>query len=155
MLRVEGPLGGFVLDEEAKRPMLFVAGGTGFAPIKGMLRHAFRTGIKRPMHLFWGARREIDLYENDVVAEWARERSMFRYTPALSEAGESEWDGEHGWVHEGVAQRVPGPVGTSGLYERATTDDRGRPARLRRRRSARRPTALRLFRVRRRPQLSV
>lgn len=107
LLRVEGPLGAFVLDESAKRPMLFVAGGTGFAPIKGMLRHAFRTGMKRPMHLFWGARSEIDLYEHQLVSQWHEERSMFRYTPVLSEAGESGWGGQRGWVHEAVVSEYP------------------------------------------------
>ncbi len=108
LLRLEGPLGGFFLDEKVARPIIFVAGGTGFAPIKGMLRHAFRQDLKPPMHLFWGARREIDLYEDGLIREWVRDRPLLRYTPVLSEVGDQDdWAGARGWVHEAVVKEYP------------------------------------------------
>ncbi|MCZ6536897.1 MAG: CDP-6-deoxy-delta-3,4-glucoseen reductase [Gammaproteobacteria bacterium] len=108
LLRLEGPLGGFFLDEKVAHPIIFVAGGTGFAPIKGMLRHVFQAGLKRPMHLFWGARQEIDLYEDGLIREWVRVRPTLRYTPVLSEAaGQDNWAGAKGWVHQAVLETYP------------------------------------------------
>ncbi len=108
LLRLEGPLGGFFLDEKIARPIIFVAGGTGFAPIKGMLRHLFRQDLKRPMHLFWGARQEIDLYEDDLIREWVRQQTTLRYTPVLSDAGDQDdWAGAEGWVHDAVLEEYP------------------------------------------------
>ncbi|MCZ6912720.1 MAG: CDP-6-deoxy-delta-3,4-glucoseen reductase [Proteobacteria bacterium] len=108
LLRLEGPLGGFFLDAKVARPIIFVAGGTGFAPIKGMLRDVFRRDLKRPMHLFWGARQEIDLYEDDLIREWVREQTTLRYTPVLSDAGERDnWAGAKGWVHQAVLEEYP------------------------------------------------
>ena len=50
-----------------------IAGGTGFAPLKSMLRHALERGSTRPLHLYWGARKGVDVYEEAVVLDWARQ----------------------------------------------------------------------------------
>lgn len=95
-----------------ERPIIFVAGGTGFAPIKGMLRHLFRQGLKRPMYLFWGARQEIDLYEHGLIGEWLRERPAPQYTPVLSEAADQDsWAGAKAWVHQAVLKAYPDLAG--------------------------------------------
>ena len=60
-LRFEGPLGDFTL-REGEAPILFVAGATGFAPIKSIVEDAFARGITRPMRLYWGVRKRTDLY---------------------------------------------------------------------------------------------
>lgn len=105
LLRFEGPLGTFFLREDSDRPVILVAGGTGFAPMKGMLEHAFHVGIDRPIHLYWGARACRDLYMHDLAAAWAREHANFHYTPVLSDPlPGDECATRRGWVHEAVLE---------------------------------------------------
>ncbi len=102
ILRIEAPLGGFTLNEESDRPMLFIAGGTGFAPVKSQIEHAFHAGIERPMELYWGVRAQSDLYLPDLPRQWEKEHGSFsRFVPVLSEP-QQDWDGRKGWVHEAV-----------------------------------------------------
>ncbi len=103
LLRIEGPLGTFFVNEESTAPKLFLAGGTGFAPVKAMLEHAFATGAIRDMHLFWGVRARRDLYMHDLAQGWAKRYRHFQYTPVLSQpdAGD-EWTGATGYVHEAL-----------------------------------------------------
>jgi len=103
ILRIEAPLGTFTLDEESGRPMLFIAGGTGFAPIKSQIEHAFHAGLDRPMVLYWGVRSQKDLYLPDLPRQWEKEHENFRFVPVLSEPGEG-WQGRSGWVHEAVLE---------------------------------------------------
>ena len=103
ILRIEAPLGTFTLDEESDRPMLFIAGGTGFAPIKSQIEHAFHAGIDRPMELYWGVRSQKDLYLPDLPRQWEKEHENFRFVPVLSEPDEG-WEGRTGWVHEAVVE---------------------------------------------------
>ncbi len=72
ILRFEGPLGTFFL-RESEKPIVFVASGTGFAPIKAMIEPAFKREIARPMTLYWGGRRPKDLYLNELARKWAAE----------------------------------------------------------------------------------
>ncbi len=107
MLRIEGPLGGFFLREESPRPMIFVAGGTGFAPVKGIIEHALAENIGRPIYLYWGARAEVDLYLDELPKEWA-ERGVVNYVPVLSDTNESDqWLGRDGYVHQAVLDDFP------------------------------------------------
>jgi CDP-4-dehydro-6-deoxyglucose reductase len=101
LLRVQGPLGSFFLREDSPRPALMVAGGTGFAPLKGMVEHAIEMGTRRAIHLYWGARAERDLYLAALPERWAREQPWFRWTPVLSEP-DAGWRGRSGWVHEAL-----------------------------------------------------
>lgn len=108
LLRIEGPIGQFVYEDDA-RPALFIAGGTGFAPIKSMLRHVLERGpASREMHLYWGARTPIDCYEAPLVLEWARRHPSLEFTAVLSEA-ERAAEPHHrlGWVHEVVLAEHP------------------------------------------------
>ena len=108
LLRFQGPFGMYFLREDSDRPAILVAGGTGFAPIKGMLEYAFAQGIKRPLHLYWGVRAKRDLYLPDLPQTWAKEHSHFKFTPVLSEPKpEDHWNGRQGWVHEAVAADYP------------------------------------------------
>jgi CDP-4-dehydro-6-deoxyglucose reductase len=106
LLRLEGPLGGFFLREDSDRPALFVAGGTGFAPLKAMLRHLTEFGTKRPVHLYWGARSRRDLYEAGLLDRWVREQAWLAWTPVLSEP-DADWEGRRGLVHEAVLADYP------------------------------------------------
>jgi len=103
ILRIEAPLGSFTLNESSHRPMILMGGGTGFAPLKGMLEHAFQIGLEKPMHLFWGVRSLRDLYMPALPTEWTRQFPLFQFTPVLSEPlAEDNWQGETGYVHEAV-----------------------------------------------------
>jgi CDP-4-dehydro-6-deoxyglucose reductase len=104
ILRFEGPLGSFFLQESTK-PIVFVASGTGFAPIKAIVEDALKKGIDRPMTLYWGARRPKDLYLNDLPLRWAAEHAHFKYLPVISEAlPEDVWQGRTGFVHRAVME---------------------------------------------------
>jgi CDP-4-dehydro-6-deoxyglucose reductase len=103
ILRLEGPHGAFYLREESDKPMIFVAGGTGFAPIKSMLEHCFHHGIDREMVLYWGARALADLYLPALPGEWQQAHRNFTFIPVLSEPGPSDaWPGRTGFVHQAV-----------------------------------------------------
>ncbi len=108
ILRFEGPLGSFFLREEGEKPILFVASGTGFAPIKAILESAFRKGIERSMTLYWGGRRPRDLYMSALAERWAAEHANFRFVPVISDAlPEDAWSGRTGFVHRAVMEDVP------------------------------------------------
>jgi len=108
LLRLEGPLGQFYLREDSDRPILMIGGGTGYAPLKAMLEHAFHLGWERPIHLYWGARARIDLYDAERLLAWVGERPGFRFTPVLSEPDPGEtWDGRVGFVHEALVADYP------------------------------------------------
>jgi CDP-4-dehydro-6-deoxyglucose reductase, E3 len=108
ILRLEGPLGTFFLREESDKPIVFVASGTGFAPIKAIIEAAFNKGVARPMTLYWGARRPKDLYLNELPLRWAAEHPGFRYIPVISEAlPEDGWQGRTGFVHRAAMEDLP------------------------------------------------
>ena len=105
ILRIEGPFGSFRLHEESAKPILLVAGGTGFAPIKSLIEHALHIGIRRPMHLYWGARNRAGLYMDALAQRWAKDNGII-YTPVLSEP-DADWHGRRGLVHEAALADHP------------------------------------------------
>lgn len=107
ILRFEGPLGSFRLREESAKPMVLVAGGTGFAPIKALVEHAIHNHIERPMSLYWGAKNRAGLYLPDLPQQWAADHAQLRYVPVLSEpeAGDA-WTGRTGLVHQAVLDDI-------------------------------------------------
>ncbi len=100
------PMGGFYLREESQRPMVFMAGGTGFAPLKAVIEHCFHINDTRPIHLYWGVRSKRDLYLGALAESWAREHPQVTFTPVLSEP-DDDWQGERGFVHEAVLREHP------------------------------------------------
>jgi len=108
ILRFEGPHGTFFLREDSDKPIVLVASGTGFAPIKSVVEHALAEGVQRPMTLYWGGRRPKDLYLNDLPLKWAAEHPSFHYVPVISDAlPEDAWSGRTGFVHRAVMEDFP------------------------------------------------
>ena len=105
-LDVEGPLGTFVPREDSERPLLFMAGGTGFAPIKALIEHFLALGARRPIALYWGARSAADLYLRGLPERWARDVAAFRFVPVLSDAERGDAT-RSGLVHEVLLEDQP------------------------------------------------
>jgi CDP-4-dehydro-6-deoxyglucose reductase len=107
LLRIEGPVGQFSY-RDGSGPIIMVAGGTGFAPLKSMLRHVLENDIRRAVHFYWGARHTQDLYEESRVLEWVRRYPQLSFTAVLSEATSLEATHHRvGWVHEAVQADHP------------------------------------------------
>jgi NAD(P)H-flavin reductase len=106
-LRFEGPFGDFTLRESV-HPIVFVAGATGFAPIKSIVEDAFARGIERPMRLYWGVRKRSDLYAFELAEQWQREHAHFRFEPVLSDSDPGDgWAGRTGMVHAAMLADFP------------------------------------------------
>ncbi len=105
ILRFQGPYGSFFLREESSKPVILLAGSTGFAPIKALVEHAIHNHITRPLEIYWGARNRAGLYLPDLPADWAAAHSHIRYVPVLSDetAGDA-WSGRSGLVHRAVLE---------------------------------------------------
>ena len=129
ILRFEGPLGTFFLREESDKPIILVAGGTGFAPIKAVIEHALHHRIeeRRPMVLYWGVRAKRDLYLPELPGRWQQQSGGFTFIPVLSEpAPGDDVARTHGIRPPGRARRLRRPVGLPGLRVRRPGDDRHR-----------------------------
>jgi CDP-4-dehydro-6-deoxyglucose reductase len=108
ILRIEAPLGTFFLREDSSKPVIFVAGGTGFAPVKGIIEHMLHNKIEREIILYRGGRTQDDLYMNELSQRWAEHVPNLTYIPVLSdEPAESTWQGRTGLVHEAVLADYP------------------------------------------------
>ena len=108
IMRVEGPFGSFYLREDSPKPMVLLASGTGFAPIKAMIEHLQFKRITRPAVLYWGGRRPADLYMHDWVMARVAEMPNLRYVPVISDALlDDAWTGRTGFVHKAVLQDMP------------------------------------------------
>ena len=106
--RVEGPQGSFYLREDNDAPIVLLASGTGFAPIKALMEHMQHKGITRPTRLYWGGRRPADLYMNDWVLAQLPLMPHLQYIPVVSNAlPEDAWTGRTGFVHAAVLQDTP------------------------------------------------
>jgi CDP-4-dehydro-6-deoxyglucose reductase len=101
ILRIEGPLGTFFLREDSERPIIMLATGTGFGPIKGIIEHAIAEHSHRPITLYWGARSKDGLYMHELAQKWADENANIEYRPVLSQPDE-DWDGRTGYVQDAV-----------------------------------------------------
>lgn len=107
LVRIEAPHGNFYVREESNRPLIMIAGGTGFAPIKGMIEQLRAEQDTRPIHLYWGARAKVDLYINELAESWG-EKARFDYTPVLSDIADGDdWKGRTGYVHQAVSEDYP------------------------------------------------
>ena len=103
ILRFTGPLGNFFLREDSDKPLIFVASGTGFAPIKSILEYAFSKNIQRRIYLYWGVYSLAHLYMPKLPQQWQQQHQHFSFIPVLSEPkAEDQWQGRCGFVHQAV-----------------------------------------------------
>ncbi len=117
IMRIEAPFGSFYLREDSKKPIIMVAGGTGFAPIKGIIEHMLHKNIHRNVTLYWGARTLQDLYMPALPEAWAAAHPHIQFIPVLSGAvDEDNWQGRTGFVHQAVLDDFANPENT-GLAE--------------------------------------
>ena len=106
ILRLEAPFGNFFLRENSDKPIIFVAGGTGFAPVKGIIEHMLHNNIKRDIILYRGARQLQDLYMHELCEKWAELMPNVTYIPVISEPEGDNWQGRTGLVHDAVLADV-------------------------------------------------
>jgi CDP-4-dehydro-6-deoxyglucose reductase len=107
IMRFEGPFGSFYYRDNSQKPMIMVAGGTGFAPIKGIVEHMLHHDIKRDIVIYWGARSLEDLYMPELPQAWATQYEHIRFIPVLSDTKpEDDWQGRTGLVHQAVLDDV-------------------------------------------------
>ena len=105
ILRIEGPFGSFFLREDSAKPIILLASGTGFAPIKALIEQMQQQGIARPATLYWGGRRPADLYLDAWVQDKLQSMPNLRYVPVVSDAQLADaWTGRTGFVHQAVLQ---------------------------------------------------
>jgi CDP-4-dehydro-6-deoxyglucose reductase len=108
ILRLEGPFGSFYLREDSSKPMILLASGTGFAPIKALIAQMRFKNITRPTTLYWGGRRPADLYQHQWLMEQVADMPHLTYVPVVSDAlPEDHWSGRTGFVHQAVLQDFP------------------------------------------------
>ncbi len=108
IVRIEGPMGSFFLREDSNKPVVLLASGTGFAPIKALIEHMQERQITRPATLFWGGRRPHDLYMDDWVRAQCAVMPHLSYVPVVSDAlPEDQWQGRTGFVHQAVLEDIP------------------------------------------------
>ena len=108
ILRLEGPFGSFFLREDSDKPIVLLASGTGFAPIKAIIEYLEFKGLTRPAVLYWGCRSKADLYLHDWAEAAAARLPNLRYVPVLSEPKpEDGWSGRTGLVHQAVMADLP------------------------------------------------
>jgi CDP-4-dehydro-6-deoxyglucose reductase len=107
ILRIEGPFGSFYYRDNSEKPMIMVAGGTGFAPIKGIIEHMLHNNIKREVTLYWGAKAGADLYMPELPQAWVKQYPHIKFIPVLSDAvAEDNWQGRTGLVHQAVLDDI-------------------------------------------------
>lgn len=130
MLRTEGPMGSFFLREESSKPLVFLASGTGFAPIKAIIEYMQAQNIQREVRFYWGGRRPKDIYMMEQAQQWAQTLPNFSFVPVVSEAlAEDNWTGRTGFVHHAVMEDMPDlsgfevyACGTPAMVENAQRD---------------------------------
>lgn len=107
ILRIEGPFGSFYYHDDSDKPMIMVAGGTGFAPIKGIIEHMLHNNIKREVAIYWGAKAREDLYMPELPEAWSKQYPHIKFIPVLSEAlPQDNWQGRTGLVHQAVLDDI-------------------------------------------------
>jgi CDP-4-dehydro-6-deoxyglucose reductase len=103
LLRMDGPIGTFFVRPDTK-PIIFLAGGTGFAPVKAMVESLISQESSRDIFIYWGMNSSKDFY-SDLPIEWASKFKNIKYIPVVS-GDDHDWDGRHGLVHKAVIEDI-------------------------------------------------
>ncbi|MGL5289490.1 MAG: FAD-binding oxidoreductase [Aeromonas sp.] len=103
LLRVDGPIGTFFVRSDTK-PIIFLAGGTGFAPVKAMVESLIAQESSRDIFIYWGMNSSKDFY-SDLPIEWASKFKNIKYIPVVS-GDDHDWNGRHGLVHKAVIEDI-------------------------------------------------
>ena len=101
--RIDAPIGQFYL-RESEKPIIFVAGGTGFAPVKSVIEDMIFNNINRPIFLYRGVGKFEDLYMHDLSSEWANTINEFTYIPVSQNQSSNSDQLRIGLVHEAVLE---------------------------------------------------
>jgi len=104
-LIMQGPKPQMAL-KPAHEPIIFVAGGTGFAPLRALLIESLRQNVSVPISFYWGARSAEELYMHDWLIELTQTHGHIEYIPVISD-DTNNWQGETGYVHETVLKQHP------------------------------------------------
>ena len=108
ILRVEGPFGSFFLREDSEKPIVLLASGTGFSPIKAIVEQYIYKGYERPIRLYWGGKSPKNLYMMELCKEWENTLPDFSFVPVISNMQiEDKWQGRTGFVHQAVIDDLP------------------------------------------------
>lgn len=99
------PHGTFVPRADSDRPLVFLAGGTGFAPIKALLEHYCSVSPARSLRLYWGVRESADLYLPQAISQFKAQARNFQFTPVLSE--QIDFAMRYGSLHDCLLQDLP------------------------------------------------
>lgn len=117
IIRIEGPHGQFYLREDSNRDIIFMAGGTGFAPIKSIIEYCISHNIARQMYLYWGVRSQEDLYMQELAQLWANDFDHIHFIPVLSQAKNSDDKSiRTGYVHEAIVEDFPDGLSQFDIY---------------------------------------
>ncbi|AEG92764.1 FAD-binding oxidoreductase [Ramlibacter tataouinensis] len=112
VLQLELPFGSFELREQAGAPLLCVAGGTGFAPVKSLLDDLVKKRVRRPVTLIWGGRNRAGLYLLGAVERWRLQLPGFSFLPAVEDAADAQaLGGFHGRVDQALLAHCPSLAG--------------------------------------------
>lgn len=102
ILRIDGPHGAFFYKKGKNKPLIFIAGGTGFAPVKSIVEQLIHDNSSLPINIYWGARDSIDLYLSELADSWDKSNTNIKFIPVLSQCSDDNWSGKKGYVHQTV-----------------------------------------------------
>ncbi len=110
-IRVTGPYGDFYTRDDSDE-YIFIAGGSGMAPIKSIVMDIVEKGLEKKMVFFFGAVSKKDLYHTEFFKEVEKKHPNFKYVPALSNpAPDDDWEGETGLVTDVMKRYVNDGIG--------------------------------------------
>ncbi len=102
-ITIDAPHGEAWIREDNQRPILLIAGGTGFSYVRSILDHCISQNIEQPIHLYWGGRDEAQLYAKKELMEIAKQHQRIQFIPVIEDAS-VEWSGKKGNVLQAVSE---------------------------------------------------
>jgi aquacobalamin reductase/NAD(P)H-flavin reductase len=102
-IQIDAPHGEAWIREDSQRPILLIAGGTGFSYVRSILDHCISQNIAQPIYLYWGGRDEAQLYAKQELADIANAHERIHFIPVIEETL-SEWTGKQGNVLQAVSE---------------------------------------------------